>query len=427
VVLNHIFKSTSLQSTFGVIMLAIVNKRPRILSLREMIQHYVAHRREVVLRRTRFRLRKAKERAHILEGYRIALDNIDEVITIIRGSAGATEARVSLCARFGLSEAQAQAILDLRLQRLTGMERQKIEDEYAELLQLIEELSAADLPDLEVSVVASGLVSASSPALQAIDTTDGKHAAGTEPRYALQVMPEVEELRGSSVKTLAHAVVDHVVAPLDEMTGRWELHVVVPGQIRGHRKPYMRHRADLLEEAIDSRIARIRRRTHRRRDDRAAPLAALVQVALVEPERLFVSVSRCLAISPLGVWPCQHPAGIATFDEAPDAPASSYRKLAEAFAYMGVAPQPGETVVDLGASPGGWTWVASGFGARVTAVDRSPLDVRLMARPGVEFVRGDAFKFQPDAPVDWLVSDVVAYPERVIALIEQWCTRRAAR
>ena len=142
VVLNHLFKSTALQSTFGVILLSIVNKRPRILSLREMLQHYIAHRREVVLRRTRYELRKARERAHILEGYRIALDNIDEVIAIIRGSSSVGEARERLMQRFGLTEIQSQAILDLRLQRLTGMERQKIEEEYAELLARIATLEA---------------------------------------------------------------------------------------------------------------------------------------------------------------------------------------------------------------------------------------------------------------------------------------------
>jgi len=134
VVLNHLFKHTALQGTFGAILLSIVNNRPRVLTLREMIQHYISHRREVVLRRTRFLLRKAKERAHILEGYRIALDHIDEVIALIRASRSGEEARGALRDRFGLSEVQAQAILDMRLQRLTGLERDKIEEEYNEVL-----------------------------------------------------------------------------------------------------------------------------------------------------------------------------------------------------------------------------------------------------------------------------------------------------
>lgn len=137
VVLNHLYKHTQLQTTFGVILLAIVQQRPQVLTLKEMLQYYLAHRREVTLRRTRYRLRKARERAHILEGYRIALDNLDEVITIIRSSRTPDEARARLVERFGLSEVQAQAILDLRLQRLTGMEREKIEAEYQELLREI--------------------------------------------------------------------------------------------------------------------------------------------------------------------------------------------------------------------------------------------------------------------------------------------------
>lgn len=142
VVLNHLYKSTPLQSTFGAILLAIVNQRPRILSLKEMLQHYIAHRREVVLRRTRYLLRKARERAHILEGYRIALDHIDEVIALIRASRTTAEARDGLQVRFGLSEIQATAILEMRLQRLTGLERDKIEEEYAMLLSQIAEFEA---------------------------------------------------------------------------------------------------------------------------------------------------------------------------------------------------------------------------------------------------------------------------------------------
>jgi DNA gyrase subunit A len=153
VVLNHLYKSTPLQSTFGAILLAIVNNRPRILSLKEMIQHYVAHRREVVLRRTRFLLRRTQERAHILEGYRIALDHIDEVIALIRASQSTGEARDGLMVRFGLSELQATAILEMRLQRLTGLERDKIEAEYAELLTQIayyEEILGSETRLMEV-------------------------------------------------------------------------------------------------------------------------------------------------------------------------------------------------------------------------------------------------------------------------------------
>ena len=140
VVLNHLYKHTALQSTFGVILLAIHQNRPVVFTLKEMLQHYLAHRRDVTIRRTRYDLRKAEERQHILAGYLIALDNIDEVIALIRASQTGEEAREALIARFGLSEIQAQAILDMRLQRLTGLEREKIETEYQELEVRIGEL-----------------------------------------------------------------------------------------------------------------------------------------------------------------------------------------------------------------------------------------------------------------------------------------------
>ena len=139
VVLNNLYKHTPMQTSFGINMLAIVNKEPKVLSLKEMLQHYLQHQVEVVTRRTRYDLRKAEERAHILEGLRIALDHLDEVIALIRAARDDAEAKEGLMNRFGLSEAQAQAILDMRLRRLTGLEREKIDSEYAELQQKIAE------------------------------------------------------------------------------------------------------------------------------------------------------------------------------------------------------------------------------------------------------------------------------------------------
>ena len=142
IVLNKLYKHTDLQVTYGVILLAIVNNQPRTLTLRQMLQHYIAHRRDVVTRRTRYLLRKSRERAHILEGYRIALDNIDAIITLIRASQTTEEARVGLMSSFGLSDIQARHILDMQLRRLTGLERDKIEAEYVEVLSTIEYLES---------------------------------------------------------------------------------------------------------------------------------------------------------------------------------------------------------------------------------------------------------------------------------------------
>jgi DNA gyrase subunit A len=142
IVENQLFKHTQMQITFGIIMLALVENRPQVLNLRQLIQYFLAHREEVVVRRTKFDLRKAEERAHILEGFRIALDHIDEIIALIKGSETPAIAKAGLVEQFNLSEIQAQAILDMRLQRLTGLERQKIEDEYQALVKLIGELRA---------------------------------------------------------------------------------------------------------------------------------------------------------------------------------------------------------------------------------------------------------------------------------------------
>jgi DNA gyrase subunit A len=142
VILNQLFKHTQMQTTFGSNLLALVGNRPMTLTLKEMIQHYIAHRQEVVVRRTRFDLAEAERRAHILEGFKIALDHIDEIVALIKASANVEAARQGLMATFGLSEIQANAILEMRLSRLTGLERQKIEDEYLEVIQLIERLRA---------------------------------------------------------------------------------------------------------------------------------------------------------------------------------------------------------------------------------------------------------------------------------------------
>ena len=142
VILNQLFKHTQLQDTFGVIMLALVNNQPKVLNLHQMLDHYLEHQKDVVTRRTKYDLNKAEERAHILEGLLIALDNIDEVISIIRGSRTANEAKEKLEKRFGLTDVQAQAIVDMRLRALTGLEREKIEAEYAELMDKIAELKA---------------------------------------------------------------------------------------------------------------------------------------------------------------------------------------------------------------------------------------------------------------------------------------------
>ncbi len=141
IVLNNLYKQTQLETTFGVIMLALVNEEPKILNLKQALVYYLDHQKEIIIRRTQFDLNKAEDRAHIVEGLRIALDNIDEIINIIRGgSKEESIAKEKLMENFGLSERQAQAILDMRLRRLTGLEREKLEEEYESLIKEINRL-----------------------------------------------------------------------------------------------------------------------------------------------------------------------------------------------------------------------------------------------------------------------------------------------
>jgi DNA gyrase subunit A len=135
VVINQLYKHTRLETSFGIIFLAVVNGRPEILNLKEILQYFVLHRKEIVIRRTRYDLKKAEDQAHILEGLKIALDNLDEVVALIRASKSPAEAKAQLIKKFSLSEKQAQAILDMRLQRLTGLEREKIQKDYKNILK----------------------------------------------------------------------------------------------------------------------------------------------------------------------------------------------------------------------------------------------------------------------------------------------------
>ena len=150
VLLNNLYKHTALQTSFGINLLALVDGQPKVLNLKQCLKYYLDHQKVVIRRRTEFELRKAEARAHILEGLKIALDNLDAVISLIRSSRTTDIAREGLMTQFQLSEKQAQAILDMRLQRLTGLEREKIEEEYQSLVKLIAELKAILADDEKV-------------------------------------------------------------------------------------------------------------------------------------------------------------------------------------------------------------------------------------------------------------------------------------
>jgi len=208
IVLNQLFKHTPLQATFGFNMLALVPVgtarpngsaaiEPQVLSLKQLLEHFIAHRKNVIVARTTYDLRKAQERAHLLEGYRIALDNIDEVIEIVRGSQTTDEAKQRLSARFELSELQAQAIVDMRLRTLVGLERQKIEDEYAELIKTIAELEDILRSPLRVAQIVKS------------ETLDVKKRFGDERRTSIE--PAEDELSIEQITPNIDVVVTYTV------------------------------------------------------------------------------------------------------------------------------------------------------------------------------------------------------------------------
>ena len=198
IVLNLLYKHTTMQVTFSIIMLSLDHGVPRLLNLKQLIEAFIKHRHEVVVRRTKFDLRKAEERAHILEGYKIALDKIDAVITLIKKSKDTPEARSGLMKKFKLSEIQASAILEMRLQRLTGLERQKIQDEYEQLIKTIEQLNAIlGSKELRMNIIKD-------------ETKDMRKRFGDDRRTEIQAAAEeltVEDLIAEEdmVITISHA------------------------------------------------------------------------------------------------------------------------------------------------------------------------------------------------------------------------------
>jgi DNA gyrase subunit A len=177
IVLNNLFKSTNMQTTFGIIMLSIFNQEPRVFALKEMLQHFLNHRKTVIIRRTIFDLEKAKAKAHILEGLKKALDHIEEIIKLIRASKNAEEAKEGLISEFDFSAIQAQAILDMRLQKLTGLEREKIENELREVLALVEYLESI----LKSEEVLKGIIA--DELAEVHELYDGKRRTAIEDNY----------------------------------------------------------------------------------------------------------------------------------------------------------------------------------------------------------------------------------------------------
>ncbi len=280
----------------------------------------------------------------------------------------------------------------------------------AQLLDLPEVTGATRLSDgLVAALVGEGAEGAPVDALlRALD-----------PTYALQVLPNVREVEAAGVNTLGKLVSDVLADPVDGVSAPWDLHVLVPAQLKGNPRPPMARRAMLLEQAIAARLGKIRKRAWRQREEGCGKPARLAQVLLLDHERAAVSCVAPVATEVGGTWPVGLPAGHAEIPRDDGAPASSFRKLEEALLCLRRWPQQGERAVDVGACPGGWTRVLRRNGANVDAVDRQPLVQHLMRDRRVHFHKADAFTWEPEGPVDWWVSDVIAFPERILGMVER--------
>ncbi len=283
-------------------------------------------------------------------------------------------------------------------------------------LTLLAEMRLLQLPVQRSDVLAPGLVHVDLPRDFPLLTAN--------PAYALQVLPNAVEVFAPSIRALAEPIADALRAQLDGHTGTWDVHALVPGQFKGNPKPPMRRRADLILDAVLDRLKTTARWALKRRITGGRDVAVLAQFVLFDEGHVWFSIAPVQQLAAGGTWPATLPAGLAEVADDDVAPASSYRKLVEAFACLNAAPAEGDVCVDLGACPGGWTRVLLQHGAHVTAVDRAPLAPHLMVDPRVTFLPTDAFAYRPEQPVAWLVSDIIAFPERVGELLVQWLPDR---
>ncbi|MBC7793132.1 MAG: hypothetical protein H7Z43_05455 [Clostridia bacterium] len=272
--------------------------------------------------------------------------------------------------------------------------------------------SADDLTR-ELETFAPGLVHTFvSPSVLSIDLT----GSILRPAYASQVLPDVQPLSGASIGLLARAVFDAIVGLPD---APWRLHVFTHPL---ESPPVSSRRVALVRVALDELLKKKQRRLLRSRVASDVPRAAetIVQVLLLSAENGFISIASDAAVSPFV-------AGIPTLVDDQRPPSRAYLKLLEMEAHLGQRIVAGETCVDLGGSPGGWTFVALDRGASCVSVDRSPLREDIMAHSSFSFVKGDAFAFVPKAPVDWLLCDVIAVPERSLEMLTNWIDKKLCR
>lgn len=246
--------------------------------------------------------------------------------------------------------------------------------------------------------------------------------------FARQCLTDPELVTCPSISTWADEGARRIISGLREHDGPWRLHVFCQ-DIQG--APLKPRRCQLILEGLDELLRKKQRRLLRTRvDDPARPWSddeLLVQLALVEPDLGYFSITRPAERRIVRRVISRFPGGQPAISEDERPPSRAYLKLLEAQAHLGAWIEAGETCVDLGGSPGGWSWVALERGASVIAIDRSPLRDDLMRDPRLRFVRGDGFAYEPDEPVDWLLCDIIAFPQRSIELLRAWTGRRRCR
>ncbi|HEY0705856.1 MAG TPA: SAM-dependent methyltransferase [Polyangia bacterium] len=274
-------------------------------------------------------------------------------------------------------------------------------------------------PGFEAALLAElGAGKLDGPRWPSLVTTRSK-AKAADPAFALQVIPAATQVRGESVRDLVVAADEILADRLEAGDGPIVVHAYVP-DAAAYRT--VSGRAALLGSSYADHLRQHRRRVSRRLTTTADAFseAIVVQLVLVGRTSLLVSASKPQPLATGGFDLAPWPGGVAAVDESRAAPSRAYRKLVESFAWLGAAPERGQTCVDLGGSPGGWAFTALTRGASVIAVDRSPLSPPAAGHPKLAMVIGNAFTYRPPGPVDWLLCDVICEPEKTIALVERW-------
>lgn len=242
--------------------------------------------------------------------------------------------------------------------------------------------------------------------------------------FASQILPNAMLLEGNSIKTIALSVVTTLIEQLGDHAGEWCFHIYDPGAVETGEE-YSRPR--LIHQEVTNLLKQRRRTLLKGISQECAKSSPLVQVLVASPTLNFISVTPPETQRALRTNLKPYRAGYVEIPDDKEPPSRAFKKLREAIEVFGLTPSPKESCVDLGACPGGWTHVMVEHGLTVTAIDRSPLDDRLMRNSRVTFTKGDAFTWTPKAPVNWLICDVITTPDRTLGILETWLTKKLCR